>query len=260
MANKSNIVYTVKDYYDAIDKIAPFSKSEAWDNVGILVGSPKTKVKAALVALDVTADVISESKLLNANLIITHHPVIFPSVSRIDGESLLHRLIAENISVISAHTNYDAAEKGVNYELCKILGLENIRIFQNASDAGLCRLGDLESPLQPKELAGLVKQRLNSGMVKYTGGGMITTVAVCGGSGASFWHEAFEQGAQALITAETKHNQLIEAAHVGFTLIDAGHHATEVIAMKPLVEQLSCILTGASITLSQMQKDPTYYL
>lgn len=253
-------MYTIEDYYKAIDKIAGFATAEDWDNVGLLVGSQKTKVKAALVALDITLDVLSEAKLLHANLIITHHPVIFPSLKRIDGDSLLYGLISSNISVISAHTNFDMAENGVNDALCERLGLTGIRPLESAELSGLGRLGELKKPISSGELAVLVKERLGCGGVKFTPGNTVSTVAVCGGSGAELWRGAQKQNAQALITSEAKHHQLLEARQAGFTLIDAGHFATEVVAVKPLAVQLSRMLPGASITASQAETDPADYL
>lgn len=253
-------MYTIEDYYNAIDEIAGFAEAEEWDNVGLLVGSRKTKVKAALVALDVTLDVLSEAKLLHANLIITHHPVIFPSLTRIDGDSLLYFLISENMSVISAHTNFDMAENGVNDVLCGHLGLNGVRPLQSVEFSGLARLGELEKPMSSSELAAFVKERLNCGGVKFTAGKPVSTVAVCGGSGASLWRDAQKQNAQALITSEVKHHQFLEARQAGFTLIDAGHYATEIVAIKPLAERISRMLPGSPVTASQSGADPADYL
>lgn len=254
------MAYKIEDFYNAINEIAAFNSAESWDNVGLLVGSLKTKVKSALVALDVTSAVIAEAKLLNANLIITHHPVIFPHFSRIDCESPLYELISSKISVISAHTNYDAADGGVNDILCAHLGITNINVVESAEFPGLGRFGELEKPLSSRELAAFVKERLGACAVKYTHGAACSVVAVCGGSGGGLWRDAREQGAHALITSEVKHHQLLEAMEARFTLIDAGHHATEAISVRPLAEQLRRMLPEASVAISTAMCDPACYL
>lgn len=254
------MAYKIEDFYKAINEIADFSLAESWDNVGLLVGSRKTSVKSALVALDVTSAVIAEAKLLHAELIITHHPVIFPHISKIGCESPLYELISSKIAVISAHTNYDAASGGVNDALCSCLGLLNVRELESAESPGRGRIGELENPLDSRGLAAFVKERLGSGAVKYTPGPQISSVAVCGGADAELWRDALNEGAQAMITSEVKHHQLIEAAEARFTLIDAGHHATEAVAIRPLAERLQRMLPGASVAVSEAMSDPARYL
>ena len=110
---------TIKDIYNFIDSFAPFNTQEEWDNSGLLVGDKNAKVTKILFALDVTSDVIEQAKNVGANLIITHHPVIFKAISNVLSDSLMYKLISNNISIICAHTNYDKAVDGVNDILCK---------------------------------------------------------------------------------------------------------------------------------------------
>lgn len=254
------MTYLIEDYYNALDKIARFDSAQDWDNVGLLVGSPNTRVKAAIVALDATRDVLAEAKLLHANLIITHHPVIFKPIKRIDGDSLLYALVSANMNVLSVHTNYDSAAEGVNDSLCGILGLTGVRVLQGPESAGIGRIGELCKPLLPEELAAFVKSHLKAGLIKYTRGSPVSVIAVCGGSGGGLWRDAREQGAQALITSEVKHDQFLDAAHNGFILIDAGHAATESVAIKPLAARISQLLPGSVVTVSKSQPDPVCYL
>lgn len=254
------MIYKNKDYYNAIDIFAPFSSAEGWDNVGLLVGSLNTEVAATLVALDLTSDVLDEAKTFGANLIITHHPVIFPSLRRIDDESLLYRAIREDISVISAHTNYDRAQNGINDALAVVLGLNGVRVLESTELPSLGRIGELAEPMSSRELSAFVKERLNVNCVKYTSDSLITTVAVAGGSCAELWKSAFESGAQALVTAEVKHHLFLAANEAGFTLIDAGHFSTEIVAVSSLAEQLSQALPDAKIIASKILRDPVNYI
>ncbi|MCL2034003.1 MAG: Nif3-like dinuclear metal center hexameric protein [Oscillospiraceae bacterium] len=254
------MIYTIKDFYDVIDETANFGDSEDWDNTGILIGNEKNSVNAALIALDATPDVINEAKRINANLIITHHPVIFPYLNSIDSDSTVYRLIASNINLISAHTNFDKSDYGVNSALTKVLGLSGVSVLTSAGSPGLARIGKLENPMQPDEFALFVKEKLNAYSVKYTEGTKISIVAVSGGSGGELWKDSRLAGAQALVTSEVKHHQLLEAKKAGFTLVDAGHYATEVIALPLLCNRLSERLPKAKITVSQSQSDPARYV
>ena len=107
---------TVHEIYEMIDRIAPFSSQEEWDNSGLLVGSPADPVTGVLFALDVTDPVVREARSLGASLIVTHHPVMFTPRQNITDEDregrLISFLIRNGISLISAHTNLDRAAGG----------------------------------------------------------------------------------------------------------------------------------------------------
>lgn len=117
---------TVFDLYSAIDQFAPFSLSMDFDNTGILVGDRHQAVSKVLLALDCTMDVVNYAKEIGAQLIITHHPVIFHPIKRVNEDSVVYHLIRSQIAVISAHTNLDIAEDGVNDVLAQAIGLQNI--------------------------------------------------------------------------------------------------------------------------------------
>ena len=116
---------TVKDIYTFIDKIAPFNTQEEWDNSGFLVGDENQVVNKILFALDITTDVVNQAIDCSADLIITHHPLIFKPVSNVLSDTIIYKLIENKISIICAHTNYDKAIDGVNDILCNTIGLNN---------------------------------------------------------------------------------------------------------------------------------------
>lgn len=120
---------TIGEVYDYIDGIAPFSTALDYDNVGLLVGSGQDPAEKILVALDVTLPVIEEAKRLGAQLIVSHHPVIFQPVRRLSGDSIPYRLAQAGIGALCAHTNLDMAEGGVNHCLGRALGLDGLRCF-----------------------------------------------------------------------------------------------------------------------------------
>ncbi|MEG2429898.1 MAG: Nif3-like dinuclear metal center hexameric protein, partial [Oscillospiraceae bacterium] len=117
----------VSDFYNEINKLAPFETAMSFDNCGLLIGNPNQTVKNCIFALDITNNVIDSAIEKQAQLIITHHPVIFDRLANIPENSVVYRLIQNNISVISAHTNLDIAKNGVNDTLAKLCGLEKFK-------------------------------------------------------------------------------------------------------------------------------------
>lgn len=229
---------TVSDIYKFLDAFCPFSTACEWDNSGLLIGDKNATVTKVIIALDCTDSVITEAEITGAELIITHHPVIFPSVNSVLSDSVVHRLVKSDISVISAHTNLDKAERGVNYCLAKFLGLHSVSSI-DVSDGFSIRCGELESPFTPDEFVKYVGEKLGI-MPRYcVGNRNIKRVAVCGGSGGDFLGDAIKAGTDAYVTADIKHHVFLEAAHQGITLIDGGHFATEDTVIAPLKNLLS---------------------
>lgn len=229
----------VKELLAAVDALAPFALTMDFDNTGLLVGDGNAEVTGVVLALDCSDDIMEKAKELGANLIISHHPVIFSGMKRLCADSVVYQLIRNNMHVISAHTNLDIAEGGVNDCLCKALGLQEISgLTATDEEHFLGRVGLLPAKLSAEELAAVVKGELNT-VIRYTDGGKpISKVAVCGGAGDSELESAIACGADALISGEVKHHIFIEAAHRGFTLLEAGHHHTEAVVLAPLCEKL----------------------
>lgn len=231
---------TVQEIFDFLCAWAPLSTALSYDNPGLLVGDANATVKKAVVALDCTASVIEKAKQVGAQLIVTHHPVIFEPLRQVTAQaadSRVYRLVQAGISVISMHTNLDSAPGGVNDCLAAVLGLENVTPVQ-CEDGFSFRMGSLKAPLSAVQLAQLVQQKLQC-TVRFTAGSKpILKVAVCGGSGADLLQIARQSGADALVTADVKHSCFIAAAEQDFTLIDAGHYKTENTVIEPLCEFL----------------------
>ena len=238
----------VLDIYNFLNKTAPTECALPYDNVGILVGDPNKEVKKAIVCLDCTPLAVKKAVEVGAELIITHHPIIFEplkSVVKSDG-NVVYSCIENGISVISMHTNLDVASGGVNDRLANALELYNVESVTD--DEGFSfKKGYLQSEMSSSELAKYVKQKLG-GNVRYTAGEkIIKTVCVCGGSGGSELSLAIKN-ADAFITADVKHNVFIDAVSKGYTLLDAGHFHTENVVVKPLAEMLNSELYGVEFT------------
>lgn len=227
----------LQDIYEFINERAPFDTQFAYDNSGLLLGDPSREITGVHFALDVTQHVIDEAVANGANLIITHHPLMFSPVKRLvetDYEArLICRLIRENISLISAHTNLDQAAGGVNDALAETIGLTNV------SGEGFLRVGDLPQPMTAEKLAEHISQRLGDA-VRLMGRRdmLVSRVGMCSGSGSDEWQQAASLGAQAFLTGEAKHHHALAAADGGVVILEAGHHATEVPGIFALADAL----------------------
>ena len=234
---------------EAVSQLAPWELAEAWDNVGLLLGHPDRLVDRVLVALDATQGVVDEAVALRAQLIVTHHPILFHARKHLredDAEgALLSRLVREGLSLIAAHTNLDNAPGGVADALAAALGLSEIQPLS----CGL-RVGMLpEMPLG--QLAGRVGRQLGDAVRQYgPSDALVRRVAVCGGSGGSFWREALEAGAECLVTGEAGYHHALEALESGLTVLEAGHYATEHIILNSLAQGLQTKLNALEYPIS----------
>jgi len=188
----------VKDVFQALDRLAPFGTQLDFDNAGFLAGRSEREVRKILVALDITQAVAEEAGRWGADLIVSHHPVIFHPVKAVTDRDetgrVLLALIENRISAICAHTNLDAAQGGVNDRLAAALELASPVPFEGEH---IGRMGQAHRRGLPvREYAAFVKDRLNAAGVRFVDGGRpVEQVAVGGGSCGSMLHEAVESGA-----------------------------------------------------------------
>lgn len=223
----------LKDLIPILESIAPPELAEEFDNGRIgLVLDRSAEIKKIAVSLDPTDHVLKEAAKLGANLLVTHHTLIFDPINLISRQlsDTLKIAIDNDISIYSMHTNFDKAQGGVNDVLVELLGLRNITAH------GMGRIGEIE-PLNAKDLAVLISKKLNT-HVQYVGDCEIRKVMVIGGSGfrREYIDIAVENGADALISGELRHDAIRYAADL--CLFDASHYATEAPAMKRLCERL----------------------
>ena len=233
----------VKDILNLLDEIAPFDLAEDWDNSGLQIGSPDQPVGRMMIALDPTLEVVHEALSQKARLLLTHHPLIFKTISSINLNlypgQVIQEAIKGNLSIISAHTNLDQAENGINRILARIFELQNIEILQinNHPDhprLGLGCIGDLPFSKPLGEIATWVKDKIGAAHVSAVGRRekLINRLAVVGGSGGSMVSQAFQKGADLLITGDIGHHDSLEALSLGLGLIDCGHFLTEWTALR----------------------------
>ncbi len=255
---------TVADILQYIETIAPPYMKEDWDNVGLNCGHLDRQVTKILVALDPFAEACQEAKDFGAELLVTHHALIwkpgFLSDQNSQGKNTLF-LIENGIAHINAHTNLDLAPGGINDVLAATLGLENIEVITpKGTDAegrpyGLLRSGTLpEQPLST--FLATVKKNLNCDGLRYVEVGKpVRKVAVGGGSCADGMFEAIASGCDTFVTADVKYNQFRTAYELGLNLIDAGHFHTENPTMPVLAAKLQAAFPEIQVKLSENHWD-----
>ncbi len=252
----------VREIIDIIDSFAPFSNAESFDNVGLLVGNENEKVRAILFCLDLTNEVVDEAEELGANLVITHHPVIFTPLKKLTSNMPVYRAIERGISIISAHTNLDKAVPGVNTVLAESLGLRNIApisvIDAEKLDYGYGCVGELESYVTAEEISNLVKKSLNIAAVRCSDNSdkQINRVAVIGGSGGSLLNMVKKISADCFVTGDVKLDVFYTANDIGVTIIDAGHYHTEIGIVEKLAEIFSPYFNKDEIHISKANTSP----
>lgn len=220
----------VKDFYGYLNSIASFETQEDWDNSGMLVGDMDAEVKKVAVVLDITHEEIKKAKAIGADLIISHHPVIFNPIKSVTRGSVPYELVASSINALCCHTPLDIADGGTNDSLAELLGIEVTR-----TEDPILRLGTVE-PTTAENLAGKIAKTLNTKVRYADAGRKIEKIAICTGAGCSLIEAAGE--IDAFITGDASHHNFLDCIQAGITLIAAGHYETEIVVVPVLVKKL----------------------
>ena len=249
---------TVQDILEFIETLAPTELKMDWDNVGLLCGRKDKQVKTVLVALDPFEAVCEEAAEVGADLLLTHHPLIFQPLSNVTDETTVGRavitLIRNDIVAVNAHTNLDCADGGVNDVLASKLGLSDIRKVETDPD-GLLRQGSVKEQSLADFLKN-VKAMLGCNGLQYADGRkQVNRVAVGGGSCGSAMYDVLAAGCDTFVTADIKYNQFCDAKALGLNLIDAGHFPTENPVIPHLAAKLQAAFPEISVIVSEKHTD-----
>ncbi len=225
---------TVKDISDYIDSLAPYSTKCQWDNCGILVGDENNEVHKIGFALDLTMETLNDAVENEVDMIVTHHPIIFKAQKSFLKGNMAYELAYHGISAVSAHTCFDCARGGVNDVLCELFGLTDVeKVPSEECIVPMVRIGNLrcEDKLTSVQFAKLVSEKLGTTVRLVESERKIGRVAVCGGAGMDFFEDAVNMGADAYVTGDISHHEMLEAKAMGVTVIASGHFETENPAM-----------------------------
>ena len=255
----------VKEIISVIESFAPLSIQESWDNSGLCVGSPEDEVTSVLVGLDCTPQLVDEAVACGADMIITHHPLIFSGLKKITpdnqvGEAVI-KAIKAGISIYAAHTSADKVIAGVSGAMAARLGLKDVRILdEDGEGTGLGVVGNLPEPVSAAEMTALVKERFGLKVLKSSRplDGTISRVAMCGGSGGSLIGAARKSGAQLYISGDISyHNFFTED---GFMIMDIGHYESEIEIVDILFSLIKKNFPTFAVRITQnINSNPIYY-
>ena len=255
----------VKDIIKVIEDFAPLSIQEGWDNSGLCIGSPEDEVTSVLLALDCTPELVDEAVACGADMIITHHPLIFSGLKKVSPDDLtgaaVIKAIKAGISIYAAHTNADKVLEGVSGAMAARLGLTDVQVLSDEGDGnGLGVVGDLPQPMTAQQVVALVKERFSLKVVKASRPvtGMVSRVAMCGGSGSSLIGAARKSGAQLYISGDISYHNYFTRGD--FMLMDIGHYESEIDIVDILFSLIKKNFPTFAVRITQnSNSNPIYY-
>ena len=257
--------HKVKDVMAVIEEFAPLALQEKWDNSGLCIGSPDDKVSSVLLGLDCTPELVDEAIACGADMIVTHHPLIFSGLKKISADDLVGEAVVKairaGISVYAAHTSADKVIAGVSGAMAARLGLKDVRILdEDGEGTGLGVVGNLPEPMTAQDALELVKERFALKVVKSSKpvGCKIERVAMCGGSGVSLIGAARAAGAQLYISGDISYHNFFTPE--GFMIMDIGHYESEIEIVDILFSLIKKNFPTFAVRITQnMQSNPIYY-
>ena len=255
----------IKDLIKVIEEFAPLSIQERWDNSGLCVGSPEDEVNSVLLALDCTPELVDEAVACGADMIITHHPLIFSGLKKISPDDMVGNAVIKavkaGISIYAAHTNADKVIAGVSGAMAARLGLKDVTILADEGDGtGLGIVGNLPEELMADEVIALVKEKFSLKCMKSSKplDGKIRRVAMCGGSGGSLIDAAKRSGAQLYISGDISYHNFF--APEGFMIMDIGHYESEIEIVDILFSLIKKNFPTFAVRIAQnINSNPIYY-
>lgn len=265
---------TVDDIIRLMERLAPTGMAESWDNVGMQIGDPSAPVQRIWVTLDPLPEVVERACRQQVDLLITHHPLLFKPLSRIDFSTPTGRIIQlaalHRLSIFAAHTNLDSVEGGVNDRLAAGLELQDVAVLAEPvsenGNAGIGRIGTLRAPCTLKDLALRLKSALHLPVVKVSGPDHLAVrrVALCTGSGGGLISHFLASNAEVFLSGDLKYHDAREVESRGRGLIDIGHFASEHIITGDLARRLQAAAdqagTDVSVEAPAIETDPFFYV
>ena len=253
---------------DEIERFAPLSLQESYDNCGYMCGSRENEINGILLAIDITEAVVDEAISLGCNLIISHHPLIFRGIKSLSTDNYINRTlikaIRNNMTIYAAHTNMDSTQNGVSKVMADKLNLINTRPLvtpQPGADYGLGIIGELATETKTVNFLQFVKETFNCKVVKHSAicKETVKRVALCGGAGAEFIEKAIGESADIYITGDIKHHDWYRAEN-RVIIADIGHYESEQYTKQLFYNIVSKKITNFAVRYSKADSNPVYVL
>ncbi len=236
---KSNVIL------DFLETQYPSRYALEWDNVGLLIGKRDSDIKTVYVAIDANDNIIEDAIRHQADLLITHHPLIFSPLKKVNDQNFISKrvmtLIENGISLYAMHTNYDVLRMGdLAAERIGLRMQSPLEITDVNSNKGIGQIGRLSESCTLKELSEIVKNKFHLQGVCVFGDldGVVERIAISPGAGNSMISHALHEKADVLITGDISHHNGIDAVAQGLSIIDAGHYGIEHIFIKDVAENI----------------------
>ncbi|MBR5499036.1 MAG: Nif3-like dinuclear metal center hexameric protein [Bacteroidales bacterium] len=257
--------YKVKDVTKVIEEFAPLAIQEKWDNSGLCIGSPEAPVSSVLFGLDCTPELVDEAIECGADMIVTHHPLIFSGLKKISPEDMVgeavFKAIKAGISIYAAHTNADKVIAGVSGAMAAKLGLHNVEILsEDGEGTGLGVVGELPEPMTAQQMVAFVKERFGLQAMRTSKliDCEIKKVALCGGSGGSLISAARAAGSQLYLSGDISYHNFF--TQEGFMLMDIGHYESEIEIVDILFSLVKKNFPTFAVRITQnIHSNPIYY-
>ena len=256
----------VKDIVAMLEAEVPLAWQESYDNAGLAVGSPEAEVEKVLLALDITEEVVDEAISEGAQMVVSHHPIIFRPIKRLADENRQQRTIAKairhGVALYAAHTNLDSAPaKGISHHLAGLLGVQVDGVLEPGVDEGIGIgvVGNLSQAVPTEEFLGHIKDVLGVEALRHSTVRVesVQRVAICSGSGGSLVEVAEKSGADVYISADFKYHDFVDADRM--VLVDVGHFESEICAIEILFDILSKKITTFALRKSVCAENPVKY-
>ena len=263
---------TIADVVRVIESFAPVEIQENWDNCGLCAGSPDAELTGVLVGFDCTRALIDEAVECGANMVVTHHPLIFHGLKKVDeadpvGDALI-RAIRAGVAVYCAHTSADKAPGGVSWAIARRLGLENVSVLDydaavssEGFGCGLGIIGDFPEALSSDRAIEKVKEAFGLPYVRCSrpSDGLIRRVAACGGAGSSLVDRARAAGAQLYLCGDVSYHHFFTPE--GFMVMDIGPYESEIDIVSILFSLIQKNFPTFAVRIAQKSNNnPVFYL
>ncbi len=254
-----------------LESIAPLQYQESYDNAGLITGHPDWDISGVLISLDATEAVIDEAISLGCNVVVSHHPIVFKGLKKINGHSYVERAIIKaikhDVALYAIHTNLDNVyEYGVSGEICARLELENTSILSPnlkqdpTGIVGSGMIGDMKISMPMAQFRQYIKDKMQVTTLKHTRvlDRTVAKVAVCGGSGSFLLSQAISAKADVYISADFKYHEFFDAED-HLMIVDIGHYESERFTIDLLYERIRNNFRNFAVLCTKINTNPVKY-